>query len=229
MKLLAIGAHPDDIEIFMYGLVASCLKRGDDIFLAVATDGAAGKVLTTIDLKKKRASETLQGLSKLAKPELLNLPDGQLSYCKDAYSIIESFIFDVNPDFIITHDKKDYHPDHRALSRIVSEIAGFKYPIFYAETLMGLNFKPNYYIDITEYFSAKVDAILAHKTQKPEKFVQVAKIMNGYRAAQCNAPKGFFSECYRVNKTFPFGDIRSLLPTDQKIRPYYNNSQNSLL
>ena len=37
MKILAIGAHPDDIEIFMYGCLSACKARGDDIALAVAT------------------------------------------------------------------------------------------------------------------------------------------------------------------------------------------------
>ena len=79
MKILAVGAHPDDIEIFMYGLLASCLKRGDNVFLGVATDGAAGQVITNSNLKEKRASETVLGLSNIAEPTLLSLPDGELS------------------------------------------------------------------------------------------------------------------------------------------------------
>ena len=42
MKILAIGAHPDDIEIFMYGLLSVYRKQGDDIFLIIATDGGQG-------------------------------------------------------------------------------------------------------------------------------------------------------------------------------------------
>ena len=45
MKILAIGAHPDDIEIFMYGFLSVCLKRGDEIYTMIATDGSAGKIL----------------------------------------------------------------------------------------------------------------------------------------------------------------------------------------
>jgi N-acetylglucosamine malate deacetylase 1 len=229
MKILAVGAHPDDIEIFMYGLIAACLKRGDNISLVVATDGADGKVLTSNNLKNKRELETISGLSKLVKPNFMGLPDGRLSNTSEAYELIEKYVNGIQPDFIITHDEKDYHPDHRALSRIISDVASFKCPVFYAETLMGLNFDPDYYIDITEYFTEKVEAILAHKTQSPEKFVNVVKLMNSYRAAQCNAPQGSFSECYRVSKTFPFGDVRSLLPSSQKFRPYYVNNKDSLI
>ena len=45
MKILAIGAHPDDIEIFMYGFLSVCLKRGDEIYTMIATDGSAGNVV----------------------------------------------------------------------------------------------------------------------------------------------------------------------------------------
>ncbi|MBT6566373.1 MAG: PIG-L family deacetylase, partial [Candidatus Puniceispirillum sp.] len=42
MKIVGIGAHPDDVEIFFYGFLAACKARGDDISIGVATDGAAG-------------------------------------------------------------------------------------------------------------------------------------------------------------------------------------------
>ena len=42
MQIMAIGAHPDDLEIFMYGLLAAAAARGDNLHLVVATDGAAG-------------------------------------------------------------------------------------------------------------------------------------------------------------------------------------------
>ena len=46
MKILAIGAHPDDIEIFMFGLLSVYSSRGDEIGMIIATDGAAGNVLS---------------------------------------------------------------------------------------------------------------------------------------------------------------------------------------
>ena len=42
MRILALGAHPDDVEIFMFGLMAACRRRGDDLAVAIATDGEAG-------------------------------------------------------------------------------------------------------------------------------------------------------------------------------------------
>ena len=45
MKLLAIGAHPDDIEIYMFGTLAAARAAGADLVYAIATDGAAGGTL----------------------------------------------------------------------------------------------------------------------------------------------------------------------------------------
>mgnify|MGYP005720175707 FL=1 len=75
-----MGAHPDDLEIFCYGLLAACKDRGDELHLAVATDGAAGAVAGQDNtLAERRAAETKLALSLLAAPVLLGLPDGALS------------------------------------------------------------------------------------------------------------------------------------------------------
>ena len=58
----------------------------------------------------------------------------------------------INPDLIVTHSQNDYHPDHRALSRMVKSVAGIYYPVLFADNFVGIDFKPNYYIDITKFF-----------------------------------------------------------------------------
>ena len=229
MKILAIGAHPDDIEIFMYGFLAICKNRGDQIIMAIATDGAAGNVLSSKALKETRRKETLNGLKKLGVPVFLDLPDGQLSFTSNAQSVINEFVKETNPNLIITHSSKDYHPDHRALCKLVTEAAGFKSPIIFSDTLMGVNFLPDIYVDITPYFIDKKDAILCHKSQRPQKFVTAVKIWNSFRAAQCNAPEDFYAESYRINKTFPFSDIRSILPVTVQLRPFYSKESDGLI
>ena len=85
---------------------------------------------------------------------------------------------------------------------------------------MGINFKPNFYVDITEHFLLKKEAILKHETQKPQRFIDLAKLMNSYRAAQCNAAKGKYAEAYSFEPSFPFTDIRHILPSPLKLRPF---------
>ena len=56
MKVLGIGAHPDDIEIFMYGLLYICKKEGHQVYTMIATDGAKGGAYTGNKLAKERAN-----------------------------------------------------------------------------------------------------------------------------------------------------------------------------
>ena len=74
MQIMAIGAHPDDLEIFMYGLLAAAKSRGDGLHLVVATDGAAGGSEPGLALAKQRAEEARAGLAKLGEVQLLDLP-----------------------------------------------------------------------------------------------------------------------------------------------------------
>ena len=225
MKILAIGAHPDDIEIFMFGLLKKLKIRGDFIWLAIATDGCQGGNLPKQELVKIRKKEAISGLSELGKPYFLNLPDGKLGDDLNHKEKVRNLINKIKPDLIITHDKEDYHSDHKILSKIVSEIAGHYIPIIYSETMMGINFIPNYYIDITDVFEIKKKAVMSHLSQKPKRFVDLIKIMNGYRSAQCNAPIGNYAECYSFKRSFPFSDISKILPSPPKIRPFYINDQ----
>ena len=59
MKVLGIGAHPDDIEIFMYGLLSIYKKEGHQVYTMIATDGAKGGAITGKKLPKKELMKLL--------------------------------------------------------------------------------------------------------------------------------------------------------------------------
>ena len=229
MKILAIGAHPDDIEIFMFGFLCSCKQMGYKISTVIATDGSLGGNNYDDKLIENRKKETKDGLNKLGIPSFLNLPDGDLGNETNHINIIKNSIKKNNPDLVITHFYKDYHSDHVNLSQIVKIVTGHYIPVLYCDTMMGINFLPNYYVDITEYMNDKIDAISSHKTQKPERFINLAKLMNAYRSAQCNAPKGSFAEAYFFEPSFPFSDIRKILPKSPNILPFHIDQINGFL
>ena len=228
MKVLGIGAHPDDIEIFMFGILKELKDRGNKIFLGIATDGKLGGE-NIKNIVEKRSEETIRGLQELGTPIFFNFPDGNLGSELSHYHLIKEYIYKILPDIIITHYKKDYHSDHRNLSEIIKKIAGHNIPLLYCDTMLGLNFNPNYYIDITKNFLLKKKAIKCHFSQKPKRFIDLIKVMNGFRAAQCNAPIGNFVEAYRFDKSFPFHDIRELLPSCPPIRKFDINDQKGFL
>lgn len=229
MKVLAVGAHPDDIEIFMLGLLLCYKSRGDKIHMAIATDGAAGNVLGYSDLAVLRKEETKNALNFLGEPYFFNFPDGELAFTQDVKTKIKDYILRLSPELIITHAPEDYHPDHKTLSHLVKDAAGFTCPIIYADTLMGVNFIPDYIVDITAFMKKKTEAILKHESQDPKKFVEAIKLLNRFRSAQCNAPNGHYAEAYRQEKTFPFSDIRDLLPPSPPINQFYKSLFNSMI
>ena len=85
------------------------------------------------------------------------------------------------------------------------------------------------YIDITDHYELKKEAILKHKTQDPQRFVSLFELMNSYRSAQCNAPKGHYAEAYKFTPSFPFSDIREMLPSPMKLRPFHVVKQHGFL
>ena len=229
MKILALGAHPDDIEIFMYGLVSIFKKEGNQVFTMIATDGAKGGSLKDNLLIMQRAKEAIAGLKKLSTPIFLNIPDSELGEDPVHQKIIKENILKIMPDVIITHSQHDYHADHRSLSFLTSSAVSHYIPILYCDTLMGVNFQPNYYIDITDHFEMKKEAVLKHNSQDPQRFVDLFKLMNTYRSAQCNAPKGKYAEAYSFTSSFPFLDIREILPPSPKLRPFHIDNQYGFL
>ncbi len=229
MKILAIGAHPDDIEIFMYGILSIYKNLGNKLYLLISTDGALGGKDVYNNLIDMRRKETETGLKNLGKPIFLNIPDGNLGNDIEHKIIIKEQIDYISPDLIITHYHRDYHSDHIKLSNLVKEIISHYIPILYCDTMMGLNFNPDYYVDITKHFDDKVNAIMCHKSQSPKKFVKLAKLMNRYRAAQCNANDENFAEAYKFEKNFPFSDIRDFLPNPPKIQTFHIGKKGGFL
>ena len=229
MKVLAVGAHPDDIEIFMYGLLSIYKKEGHEVFTMIATDGAKGGAITGVKLAQQRANEAINGLKKLSLPIFLNLPDGELGEELEHRKIIKENILKIMPDLIITHSENDYHADHKSLSLLTKGAVSHYIPVLNCDTIMGINFNPNYYVDITDHYEAKKKAILKHKTQNPQRFIDLFKLMNSYRAAQCNAPKGRYAEAYSFEPAFPFSDLREILPSPLKLRPFHIENQHGFL
>jgi len=219
-KILAIGAHPDDIEIYMFGTLAAAKARGDEVLLAIATDGAAGGKLDAAELRRIRKDEATAGASALGTvPTMLGFPDGALVDDAALGAALKSLIRDSVADLVITHAPNDYHGDHRALSDAVRIAANFAAPVVWVDTMMGAGFVPTHLVDITAHQGAKAAAIRAHASQEPERFVAMAEQLGSFRAAQANAPAGSYAEAFRFEPSFPFMDIRDLLPPAPPVRP----------
>ncbi|MER8581829.1 PIG-L family deacetylase [Mesorhizobium sp. M1423] len=220
MKILALGAHPDDIEIFMFGTMAAYAAQGAELFFAIATDGARGGYGDPAALGRTRRKEATAAAGLLGvMPRFLDFPDGALVADAALIGALKALIGEIGPDLAITHAPNDYHGDHRALSDGVRIAASFSVPVLHADTLGGTGFSPTHYVDASRHFDLKAEAIRAHQSQDPERFVDAARTQNAFRAGQCNGTAGAFAEAFRFEPVFPFADIRALLPPPPAIRP----------
>jgi LmbE family N-acetylglucosaminyl deacetylase len=219
LKILALGAHPDDIEIFMFGTLAAYAAQGAELTFAIATDGAKGgksdpAVLARVRREDAAAAAALLG----AAPRFLDFPDGELVADAALIGALKELIRETGPDLAITHAPNDYHADHRALSDGVRIAASFGVPVLHADTMGGTGFSPTHYVDISAHAKIKAKAIRMHQSQDPERFVDGARTQNLFRAGQCNGAQGSLAEAFRFQPTFPFADIRALLPPAPPIR-----------
>ncbi|MBN9222323.1 MAG: PIG-L family deacetylase [Mesorhizobium sp.] len=225
MKILALGAHPDDIEIFMFGTMAAYAAQGAELTFAVATDGARGGKGDPAALAATRRAEAAAAAALLgAAPRFLDFPDGGLVADGALIDVLKTLIRETAPHLVITHAPNDYHADHRALSDGVRIAASFAVPVLHADTMGGTGFSPTHYVDISAHRDIKTQAIRAHRSQMPEQYVDRARIQNEFRAGQCNALPGSLAEAFRFEPTFPFADIRALLPPAPPVRPVTPNT-----
>jgi LmbE family N-acetylglucosaminyl deacetylase len=226
MKVLALGAHPDDIEISMFGALAAWQAAGAELAFAIATDGAKGGTGDPAALSATRKNEAQAAAALLGvEPHFLDFPDGALVPDAALVAALKSLIGEVLPDIIVTHAPNDYHGDHRALSEAVALASSFTAPVIHADNLRGVGSEPVFYVDISDHFTLKTQAIRCHASQNPERFIAGAAALNAFRAGQCNAPEGSHAEAYAFKPLFPFADIRSLLPPSPAVRPVHNRNR----
>ncbi len=217
MRVLAIGAHPDDLEISAWGTLCAWKDAGAALILATATDGQRGG--TDDDLAKTRAGEARAAAATLGvAPVLLGFPDGDLHADRALDAVLRALIDDVGPDLLVTHAPEDYHADHRALANACLQAANFTVPVLHMDVLGGTGFVPTHWVEITAHAAAKRAAILLHASQDPARFVALAERQNAFRAGECNAPPEARAEAFRFAPRFPFADIRALLPPAPPVR-----------
>jgi LmbE family N-acetylglucosaminyl deacetylase len=124
MRVLAVGAHPDDLEISCGGTLVRYLRRGDEVVMAHAANGDKGSYVHTAeetaiirDAEARRAAE-IAGASYVA----LGLVDGDIiASDREQRALVVDLVRQARPDLIITHQPDDYHSDHNDLSKLVIE------------------------------------------------------------------------------------------------------------
>ena len=165
MKILAIGAHPDDIEIGCVGtLLAFREKHSAEIVTLTLSSGEKSSVVEGAQDRQ----EEKQSAINLYDPEESHtgyLPDSEINL-SDAIDIIEPFLYKILPDYIFTHYCEDTHQDHRIVSQAtITACRRYKNLLFY-QSLSTVNFNPTVFCDITSTLQRKLKILKAFTSQE---------------------------------------------------------------
>lgn len=182
MNILAIGAHPDDLEINCAGTLAKYASQGHKVFMATATNGNIGSATHSMEeiarIRKQEATNSAALIG--AEYICLDYDDEMFFEDKEARMKFIDLVRYCKADVILTHNPEDYNPDHELTSKIINDIAVMipiahlktKNPpydriprIFYFEPANGMNFIPTDYVDITAFFETKKNMLGCHVSQ----------------------------------------------------------------
>jgi LmbE family N-acetylglucosaminyl deacetylase len=161
-NILAIGAHPDDIEIGCGGTLAKLKEEGHSLSLLIVSDGSAGGK-SDIRRKEQKASAKILGVDHIYWG---GIKDTEIVISKSIIKEFENIIQQVSPDYIFINYPDDTHQDHRHLAQIAISATRYVQNVLFYETPTSNNFQPDIYMDLGEkYLQIKHQLLYAHKSQ----------------------------------------------------------------
>ncbi len=234
MRVLAVGCHPDDLEILLGGTLARYAREGHEVTMAHVTNGDLGhKSIPSKELAGIREREAIAAAGVIgAKSMTLGVGDASV-YSEDPELRLRmvELIRAADPDVIITHSPDDYHPDHVATSRLVIDASFLAtipqissehealtavLPVYFTDTLAGFAFEPEEYVDITDEIDPKETMIRAHQSQltwmeehDATDIISMARKVAAFRGVQCGVE---FAEGFRRYRAWPRITASRLLP-----------------
>lgn len=203
MNILAIGAHPDDIEIGCGGTLAKYASYGHNIYMFIATDGSAGT--GKAEIRRKEAKDAAKIL------QVRNIfwggyVDTELQINKEAIMKIEAIIHRIKPDSIFINYFDDTHQDHRHIASITNSATRYIRNVLYYETPTSQNFQPNVFVDIgQQYLDMKIKSLEAHESQIDRtnitgvSILEVAKSAAHFRGVQARVA---YAEAFQSLRLF---------------------------
>ena len=226
-KILAIGAHPDDLDFGCAGTMAKLTRQGNEAVYLIISDGSKGsqKVkVTSGKLAKIRQEEQKKAAKAVGVSEVifLGIKDGEIENTKFLRKEIVKVIRKTKPDIIFSFDPANFdfdnpyrsHRDHRQAGEAVFDAIypasgnesffpellkqGYK-PHQVKEIWFSAGSKPNKIIDITKTIGDKIKALSCHKSQITG-MKEIEKMIKDW-AARSGKKKGYkYAEAFRVVK-----------------------------
>jgi LmbE family N-acetylglucosaminyl deacetylase len=184
MRVLVLGAHPDDCDLHAGGTAALWSRRGDSVrFVSISDGGAGHHRMDPAALRERRALEAHRAASVIGiEYAIMEIPDGQvLPTLENRLKVIRE-IRSYRPDLVVTHRSNDYHPDHRYTATLVQDSAYMvtaplvcpevphldQNPVivyFYDDFTKPTRFQVDVAVDIDPVIAEKWEMLHAHASQ----------------------------------------------------------------
>ena len=212
MRVMAIGAHPDDLEILCAGTLARYVAEGHTVVMCHIARGDRGsyehtreEIAAIRDQEARAASEVIG-----AEYQALGVADGEIdaSSPEQRESVTEA-IRQTRPDIVLAHAPNDYMTDHVEASRLALDTSFLAtLPLFetasphlaevpalaYMDTVTGNDFVPVEFVDISEHIETKLKALDQHQSQlrwladhDGVDMLDQIRTVSRYRGLQCGA------------------------------------------
>lgn len=172
-NILAIGAHPDDIEFGCSGTLIKHVQSGDNVYILIMTQSNVKDAFTGIRTRDAFISlEEATNASKIIRGQLILGPfeDTNIPFNGESVAFIEKIIKEKNIDTVYTHWAGDTHQDHiNTLSATMAAARLVKNVLCYEQVPLPRisNTHPvaNYYVDISDTLDSKLESCKCHESQ----------------------------------------------------------------
>ncbi len=179
LRVLALGAHPDDIEAGCGGTLSKYARNGHRIFLMVLTAGEQGAARGIRTREQQQAAKSL----KAEKIYWGGYPDTKLPMDQRLIQKIERVVRKVDPHFIFVHFHDDTHQDHRHLASCTMTATRYTKNVMFYEGPTTQNFSPTVFVDIDPVLDDKIEALRAHKSQVKKTNIEGLTILDIIRSS----------------------------------------------
>jgi len=202
VNILAIGAHPDDIEYGCGGMLAKYVRRGHVVFMFIASDGALGGDGEVRRQEQKDAARIL-GVREVFWG---GYQDTEVPLSRDLIVRLEAVIRQVDPRMIFVNSPEDTHQDHRHLAQGAMSATRYVPNFLFYEVPSTVNFAPNCSTDVADVLDVKLASLEAHRSQVSKTNIEDLTILE--LAVSCANFRGIQA---RVKYAEAFQSVRLLL------------------
>ena len=158
--VLAVGAHPDDIELGCGASLLAHVAAGDAVTMLVMTGGESGPGAASRHAEQRGAAKTLGAALRWG-----GLRDCEMVADTATVAVVEAVVAETGADLIYVHAPEDSHQDHRATASATLSAARRLSRVLHYQSPSTLSFSPTVFVDVTAFLSGKLAALAAHGSQ----------------------------------------------------------------